>query len=439
MTASATSDDAAWIQRRKREHEFLATFSDRPAVDWDPDPDSPVNLQLFQDMRRFRREFRRSLNQRRIQQVWEIDETSFVAETQIQVLDTPATYSYQRYDLRLEPDNWLDLLYPGDHGDTISDGMFHTSGMSAVSCALATCAREGFATVAMSDRPYYESWLLMQRFFPDISVSQHIQQFPSGADVLLLDTSSPSWPDLPDRSGDVKVVIIDTSAAATTDPRVHRFISDALGIGATVMLVRSHIKLDGFGLEVSRLGSTVVAAPVGDGSEETVESFAAMLRQARAGFGSAFSLRDLYPWLLDQGFAALAQQRTAHIQRVTSEIRHALVGRGGPSDESHVEEGAHGIFLVVMTGLETTMPELAAQTEEFSRRVARVSQEHGLPVFAAGSFALDGIALIDYVNLHDGRHHLRVGGADLPTRMATEIAAVIHSCLLDPTLGTLDA
>jgi hypothetical protein len=52
-------------------------------------------------------------------------------------------------------------------------------------------------------------------------------------------------------------------------------------------------------------------------------------------------------------------------------------------------------------------------------------------VIAASSFGLDQIVVLDYVNMHDGRHQLRVSGADLPHSYLPKVAAQIRQVIAE--------
>ncbi len=75
-----------------------------------------------------------------------------------------------------------------------------------------------------------------------------------------------------------------------------------------MILIRSHIKLDCFGLEVSRLGSIVTLsskdaniATIGD-----LEAFQKVCQEMNGKMGSNFSLFKYYPWLEKNSFIIYA-------------------------------------------------------------------------------------------------------------------------------------
>ncbi len=342
--------------------------------------------------------------------------------------ETAIDFSYQRYDIRVIEDDWLSFVYFTSLAGATSVGNFYSSGMSAIADLFSVIRRCGWNRIGFSGEPYYETWLLLERFFPDFDIDQTPDAFSNEREVLFLDTSSLAWPALPESRGELELVVVDTSCVACTSEDVARWVEHCRSIDIPVALVRSHIKLDSFGLEPGRIGSLVLVADDDDVRGDLEKH----LRQARSVFGSAFSPASFYPWIGNREFGRLSRERTDRI-RLATDILCEELQTACASDEFVVTCSTHGIFLLVDTGLAAAVEAEAGGRVlgygDASSAIATAAQAVALPVHRADSFGLDVVTLTDYVNIFDGRHKLRVSGADLPSALLPDIARVIRDTL----------
>jgi len=413
--------------RKEQELEYLSRYAGSqkartPAAD-------------FEAFRNASAALRKQIQLRQIEQIAALPETSPVGPERFPSPGGPVMYGYQRYDLRRVDIKWLKELYFCSVEKRFADGLFLACGMSAISALFAIFTRRGWQSVQFSPVPYFESYLLAKRFFGQISFDQSDEQFSPDRDVLWLDTASLSWPTFPESIGSIRLIVVDTTCVEPDNAAVVRWLNESARLGCVLVLVRSHVKLDSFGLELGRLGSAIVIAPDLDRGE--AEAFIQELLQARSGFGLGFTLSSLYPWLGDPEFAELARLRTDAIRNVTISLSAALRAESQPGDRYEVLPTTHGIFLVIRTHLDIGSDvsqqnsKGAIQSFVLSRRIAALCKENNLPVNAAASFGLDQITLNDFVNLFDGQHHLRISSADIPHHLIPTVAKCIRQVLVD--------
>ena len=433
-------DKAAMVdywQRKEEELVFLERFA-RPL----PERTPPEDLDYFLSSVGTLREY---IQRRQVEKTAGLPETSPLLHHRYECPGGSVEYSYQRYDLRRIEVEWLKEIYFTRVEGRFNHGLFLASGMSGIAALLAVIARRGWMRVQFSAEGYFESYLLVTRFFQQITLDQTEEQFSCDRDVLWLDTCSSQWPAFPEKPGVLSLIVIDTSCIEPDSRHVERWLHDSARLRCPLVLVRSHMKLDSFGLELGRLGSVVAVAP-GDDSEPTRDLIQDLL-QARSGFGTGFNLFSLYPWLGDPEFARLSRLRTQSIRCATRYLTTALREERRSGDPFEVLSSNHNIFLVIRTHLQVTnetvqsLPPWCAPTAQpgtgaitpniLSRKIAEVCSDRGLPVIAASSFGLDQIVLLDYVNMHDGQHHLRVSGADIPHCFLTGVVSCIRKILIE--------
>ena len=204
------------------------------------------------------------------------------------------------------------------------------------------------------------------------------------------------------------------------------WLAAARQLDVPCLLVRSHLKLDSFGLELGRLGSIILVAPSGDAA--AIGSLRRELVRARANFGLGFDVTHLYPWLGAPEFVALSRARTAAIRTCTDAIASAVEDGLSTSDPVTVTRTPHDLFFLVSTGITFDDPE-ASICAELSHSIAARCAADGSAAVAGGSFGLDLVGLTDFVNIHDGLHYLRVSGADIPLELVASMGFHIRSAI----------
>jgi hypothetical protein len=420
------SQEDYW-RRKQRELQFLERYAE-PSSECKP-PD---------DIASFRRSviaLRERILLRLVKQTASLSETSLFQLDRHESPAGPIEYSYQRHDLRRIEVDWLREIHFTDAANRFVDGLYLSCGMAGISAILAVIARRGWTRVQFSAEGYFESFQLVDRFFGQLLCDQAAGIFSSEREVLWLDTCSACWPDFPERRGSLQMIVVDTSCVEPDSEHVTQWLGESQRLQCPLVLVRSHLKLDTFGLELGRLGSVIAVAPANN--PEATKQLALELNQARTGMGTGFSLTSLYPWIGDPQLARLARLRTAAIRRATQCLFESLLEERQSGDRFEVLDRVHGIYLVVRTHLNVAIREVceddpAAMPQNLlSRTIAQRCQGQELPVIAATSFGLDQIVVLDYVNMHDGRHQLRVSGADLPHYYLPQVAAQIRQVIAE--------
>jgi hypothetical protein len=398
----AAATDRFW-RRKVRELEFVRSFTDEPYTG-DVVSSLPAYLGAV-------RELRERLRMRQTQASAHLFETSLVGADTYDGQFGSVSYTYQRYDLETIGFDWLSRIYARRADQRAVRGMFLSSGMSTIAAAFLHIARRGYRRISISPRAYFETRDLCSRFFAQLELEPATDALGSDADVIWLDTSSTAWPPLSTSDERTKLMVVDTTCVEGSGDVVAAWMQHSQIIGCPLLFLRSHLKLDTFGLELGRLGSIVAIAP--DANQDDVEEMSWNIQHARAGFGFGFELPNVYPWLGLPEFFELSRDRADGIRAVTDRLATAVDAARRHSDAFEIVRTDHRLFFLVRTGITFPSDEVA-KGSRLARAVAARCEDDGSPVIPAGSFGLDLIALMDFVDREDGLHYLRVAGADLP-------------------------
>lgn len=402
-----------WWARKRAETDLLRRFLPADASAGrlaDTPPDRPIEAQL-----RAARELRVALRMAGAARAAERFETAQEPhDRRVHPVEAgTVAYHYQRYDLALEPAaGWLSLIHGRSPDGRAEGGMLTSSGMAAITALLAALGPLGITRLAMSPWCYFETHLLLSTYLPGLEVTlADPGGFDGRAEVAWLDTSSAVWPAFPEARGALRLLVVDTACVEPDAPIVDAWLAAGRRLGIPVALVRSHLKLDTFGVELGKLGSLVVVGP--DDDEAAIDPVLEGARRARAWMGLGFELPHLYPWLGDAAFHRLAARRTAGIRAMTAELADAIEAARQPGDGYRVDRTAHGLFCRVRTAIPYRDP-TTWSAHELAGGLAHAAADRDLPAFMGSSFAMDRVALSEFREIRDGDHYLRVSGADLP-------------------------
>lgn len=333
------------------------------------------------------------------------------------------SYTYQRYDLQSASTDWLRDLYACQPDMADAEGLLFSCGMSAIGATAAVLARRELSTIAITPIAYFETHLLFRRFFSDVELTES----NADADVLWVDTSSTTWRvELQEFSTSPKLLVIDTSCVDAVEDEVRTWLDRGRAWKCPVVLLRSHLKLDTFGLELGRLGSALVIC---EHDQTAGEELSLELKQARSGFGTNFSTACVYPWLGSSEFAALATQRGDGIRSSTTEIAEALSPIVDQFDGCEIIETDHDLFFLIRTGLPLDNDSAEVRDSVISNTLGAACEAAALPAVSASSFGLDRVTVIDFVNMHDDAHYIRISGADLPPGVSRDIGNAMGPAL----------
>jgi len=329
-------------------------------------------------------------------------------------------WRYQRFDLVVKGPT----PYPGLMEDRASvwSTRFTSSGMGGISpLLLAIQLRGAHPAVVVHEDTYFETLDCLKSITPNIDTTIA----PAGADltgpardarargadvvVVWLDSYTVTDPldairDL--GSADADHVVVDTSCYEATSPRVRALAERALDADSPVSLVRSHLKLDGLGVEYGRLGSVVHLAtpmlppPRFDG----YRALRTLDGQMGRLVGATAVPAHLNPYLGDPAFHALNRDRVAHIQ--AAEERFAAALRAGLADRPIVVRTFHHRLFIALgpwsepignVALRGALDALIARLRDRGHAV-RLANSFGFDFVAAAPFR-DPVTLFDQIRL----------------------------------------
>lgn len=401
---------AAWWARKRAELDYLATFAADPPPLLPVEPPGDPVARLLDAARAMRRALRLTATERIAGLFETAQEVPW--EPAHEVAGAHISYHYQRYDLVRTTADWLALIHAREAPGRAGGGMLMGSGMGAITAVLAAMGRLGMASISISPWCYFETHLLLDTYVRGIrlTVSDGPALDPT-AEVAWLDTSSTRWPAFPTERGALRMLVVDSSCVEAGSDMVDDWLEAGRRLRVPVVLVRSHLKLDTFGVELGRLGSVVVVAP--DDDPEAIAPLLTAIRQATAWMGLGFELTNLHPWLGEPTFVALSAARTAGIRATSARIADAIDAARQPGDRYQIIRPRHGLFMLIRTGIPFFDPD-TWKLHEASYGLATELAAEGLPVFAGSSFGMDRVSLSQFVDVRDDAHYLRVTGADLP-------------------------
>lgn len=420
---SADTPAAHW-ERKARELAYLRTFAGDHAG-----PETPVRG--FADYFAAVQSARRALRVHQAERSAHLFETALVGPDvpRFDIGGTSIAYNYQRYNLARVGIDWLTTLHGRQAPGHAVRGWFVGSGMAGIASVMAALVAMGHTRMSMSPLTYFETYQLIRNFFPAMAIDTAVgPRHGNDADLLWLDSASTAWPELPQERGAVRTIVVDTTCVEADSELVGRWIEEAARLGCPLILIRSHLKLDTFGVELGRLGSVLIIAPGQD--PETIAPLELTVRRAIAAFGSTFEIPNLYPWLGDAEFFALSRRRTDGIRAVTAALADAVEAARRPADTYTLVRPPHGLFFIVLTDIPFAEPD-AWMAHELCDALARRAVDAGLPAFSGSSFGLDRVSFLEFMELRNDLHHLRIAGADLPMADVLPLAAHIRDAIAE--------
>lgn len=201
------------------------------------------------------------------------------------------SYSYQRHDLDITSPNPLSFLY--NYKSTVdnqnlldSHMLFFSSGMASISTVLMTF-KQNYNSILFSDIPYFESYDYAQ--YLKFNCYEHKNYDHSSTDILWICSSSYNFKSINYKDIQCKVIVFDTSCLDCSHKYIHELIDYCLNKNICLILVRSHIKIDCFGLEINRLGSALFI--------NDTKNHSSHCKEIRKYLGNNIEIKAIYPWL----------------------------------------------------------------------------------------------------------------------------------------------
>lgn len=358
-------------------------------------------------------------------QDWKATETSWSATASPASGPFAFSYDYQRADLKVDGPSF----YEHESGCR-SETIYTASGMAAISALLLAASRIiAGADILVLPGSYGETLELIERFVPRlrlVTLSLPLANAPAAASaprILLLDSCvSAGAFEAALRSDDpgLTLLIFDTTCFAGRSGRIRRVLRWARRSGLSVVMVRSHTKLDSLGAEYGRLGSAVFVGWSGERAEDSLAGrLAAETRDAVRLLGGAALPAHFPPFVGTAAYWALTKRRIAAILR---NGRHAarLFQRElrSLSAELHF---THGLYMT----LRSRRPLDEASARQAAAAMSRDLGRAGFPIRHAGSFGFDFAATEWFHNATTDEYSVRVAVPDLPAELWKDLAVAI--------------
>jgi len=317
-------------------------------------------------------------------------------------------YSYQRYDLKLIDEDWLDKIYNISMPLFRSNGFFVKSGMSAILASVLTIKRlyPLFNSLRYAKEGYFEINDMFTHHLNIYQITYFNEEHPHQPDIVILDSTTHIVDKI--QWVNAKVIIIDTTCWAPSDPVLYELLENLKDYLGIVILVRSHIKLDCFGLEINRLGSIVTL--VNNNGLDVDNKFKEACHETICNVGCNFNIEDCYPWLFDKRFHELCLMRTNRIKYYTNKIYKKLMNE--ENIDFPISKGQHDLF--IMAKFARTPKSFSKKFKfgnpvvRYARQVCSAAKKIGLPLVPCTSFGLCYSSFDGYRNRTGTEAYLRL-------------------------------
>jgi hypothetical protein len=357
---------------------------------------------------------------------WALTETAWANPSGFRSGPFAFHYDYQRADLNVQGPMFYDFLAPQN-----TETIYTSSGMAAISALLfALIPIVVSAEILLLPGSYGETVELIDRFAHHLTpIEMTAPPFRAGSRtaarrIFLLDSCISAtafdaifrWP-----SPDLDLIIFDTTCFSSSSGRLRRVIGWARQWGISLILVRSHTKLDSLGVEYGRLGS-VACVDVGENSAtgcQLLHELAAETRNTVRLFGGAALPAHFPPYMGTRSYRTLTDNRVAamlrNCRRAAKYFESMLPAL---TAELHF---AHGLYVTLLPW--TTWDE--RQARDAALGISNDLMAVGLPLRHAGSFGFDFAAIEWCKDRVRDRYVLRFCIADLPTQTGDRVVEAV--------------
>ena len=363
------------------EFELLSQFMlhKKPHIDW--------KVNDFEDYISYVTELRKQIKVNAINSNIAFFESSHLGLIRREYQNNYFQYSYQRYDLTLIDENWLDKIYNINMPIFSSSGLFVKSGMAAFLVSILTLKRlyPSLNYLRYAKDGYFEVNDMFTHHLKFYQITYFGEENLYPPDLVILDSTTcivdqAQWID-------AKVIIIDTTCWATSDPILVSLLENLKNYLGLIILVRSHIKLDCFGLEINRLGSIIILANTN--LPNVVHKFKESSQETTCNIGCNFNIEDCYPWLFHKKFHELSKMRTDRIKYYTNKIYQRLINE--ENMELSISKGQHDLFVTakfIRTKHLIKKFKFDNPVVRYTRQICNIAQRNGLPLVPSPSFGL---------------------------------------------------
>lgn len=260
---------------------------------------------------------------------------------------------------------------------------------------------------------------LAQSETPDASMQD--QHLNAAKTVLFMDSigeeSHEFLLDLVPEHG-IALVFFDTTCYLQNSRYTRDIANRILESRIPLVMLRSHQKLDAFGVEWGRLGSSFYVVPdsIDAQQREWILSLSRYHDWVSARIGSGALARSLIAYPLDDAYMALNDSRVEMARGNNQFVFRRLAETLDP-ERFRVVSFHHNLFGLLEVRGQTDILALQA----LSRELVDVASDAGVPTTCAATFGFDMIAVDTFFDLGRGggvgQPTIRISVSDLPTEM----------------------
>lgn len=409
--------EVGYLARKQREIDFLSEYCDPGASERITQNSNIVSL---------KRELVSTIRRRVFTQVGTLPASADTDLRRFTVGQFTFNYRYQRYDLSCDENRFARKIYGSSIGEVESWGCFVNSGMAAIRAAidgLSGLTSETLLTLQAPADSYFESSSLLSRTTGIRAMPvESSSSFDTHADIWWIDSVSKlfSVPALISKNAPPAVACVDTTCFEADHPALVDLVATLLRRDIVVVLVRSHTKLDGLGVEYARLGSiSLLVAPEASLSTRGIfQKLILVIREAIAQCGSCCEPHHIPPYLGTNVFFHLNRLRLESLRESGKIITSRLAELYG----ERLLGFQHELFVSLPFSTEAERDEAAAVIE-------KAADKAEIALSKAPSFGFD---FMTYDYFRDGRSNetlLRLCFSDLPAEQSARFGELLVNTL----------
>lgn len=325
-------------------------------------------------------------------------------------------YSYQRFNLRLENNDFYSHIYGiSNLIPYFSRIFFVSSGMSAISITLSALQKitSGYPLkLLLSKDSYFETIKYIDDYCPNLKAIESNGENLLRDSILYLDSISAKNQFSSFRSqsfSNLLAVLFDSTCYETDSSFVKAIVSKCLDEQTCCILLRSHIKLDCLALEYARLGSIVFILPtlLKRSALEFHKSLLFQITDLIAKTGTNFAPHALFPLSNLKEFYTLNKTRLFWLRQNNYHAARQIKKKMEANSYFQVREYHHGLFFTIETPAKSLQ-----ELKKYIQTYQILLEESGIYVKLAPSFGFDFISLDNYIDMISKQLVIRVAVSD---------------------------
>ncbi len=310
-------------------------------------------------------------------------------------------HKYSRQGDPLIGKGQLKALYPIAISPIPSQGYFFSSGQAANLTIISVLnTHYGLTPQFVGARGYFETLEILNALAKTRGKKKYLYFDSASADF--------DWQKIFE-SLDHHVLVLDTTCIDRYDQNLGHLFKKISKLKSPVILVRSHLKLDSFGVEYGALGSAIVLNPDAFPSllrtknePNPLKTIQGAIKSVGGVLGNFPSIDSIYPFLTSPEIGARNVARLARIRANNLSLSKFLTKQG-----KDVELRPHGYFLELRrVGMGKSRVAMAA---------SKLRLVTDFPVYYSDSFGFDFSAVTTYRDYHSKKDYecLRIAAPDL--------------------------